>query len=119
MRGTWGYMSPEQAEAVAAGSAADLFGLATVLYELAAVQPLFKKEPDVLKSLLTQDEAALAAKLRGSTVGSLWFSCAAAGPARPLRDRTGHGAYPLWTDPGSDFRTRGSDPFSGPDDRPG
>ena len=65
VRGTWGYMSPEQAEAVAVSSAADLFGLATVLYELAAVQPLFKeKEPDVLKSLLTQDEAARrAAKL--------------------------------------------------------
>jgi serine/threonine protein kinase len=59
VRGTWGYMSPEQAEAVTVGSAADLFGLATVLYELAAVQSLFKeKEPDVLKGLLTQDEAA-------------------------------------------------------------
>ena len=65
VRGTWGYMSPEQAEAVAVSSTADLFGLATVLYELAAVQPLFKeKEPDVLKNFLTQDEAARrAAKL--------------------------------------------------------
>ncbi len=59
VRGTWGYMSPEQAEAVAVSHAADLFGLATVLYELAAVQPLFKeKEPDALKSLLAGDEAA-------------------------------------------------------------
>ena len=59
VRGTWGYMSPEQAEAEAVASAADLFGLATVLYELAAIQPLFReKEPDVLKDLLGRDEAA-------------------------------------------------------------
>jgi len=59
VRGTWGYMSPEQAEAETVSSAADLFGLATVLYELAAVQPLFKeKEPDVLKDFLGRDEAA-------------------------------------------------------------
>ena len=59
VRGTWGYMSPEQAEAETVTRSADLFGLATVLYELAAVQPLFKeKEPDVLKDLLGRDEAA-------------------------------------------------------------
>ena len=59
VRGTWGYMSPEQAEAEIVTRSADLFGLATVLYELAAVQPLFReKEPDVLKDLLGRDEAA-------------------------------------------------------------
>jgi len=59
VRGTWGYMSPEQAEGESATSAADLFGLATVLYELATVQPLFsEKEPDVLKDFLSKDEAA-------------------------------------------------------------
>ena len=59
VRGTWGYMSPEQAEGEVATSSADLFGLATVLYELATVQPLFsEKEPDVLKELLLKDEAA-------------------------------------------------------------
>ncbi len=59
VRGTWGYMSPEQAEGEVATSSADLFGLATVLYELATVQPLFsEKEPDVLKDLLRKDEAA-------------------------------------------------------------
>ncbi len=65
VRGTWGYMSPEQAEGETVNFAADLFGLAVVLYELAAVQPLFKeKEPDVLKNLLGRDEAARrAAKL--------------------------------------------------------
>jgi serine/threonine-protein kinase len=65
VRGTWGYMAPEQAEGESVNLAADLFGLAVVLFELAAVQPLFKeKEPDVLKQLLSQDEAARrAAKL--------------------------------------------------------
>jgi len=65
VRGTWGYMSPEQAEGESVNFAADLFGLAVVLYELAAVQPMFKeKEPDVLKSFLASDEAARrAAKL--------------------------------------------------------
>jgi serine/threonine-protein kinase len=59
VRGTWGYMSPEQAEGENVTGAADLFGLAAVLYELATVQPLFtEKEPDVLKELLGQDEAA-------------------------------------------------------------
>jgi len=59
VRGTWGYMAPEQAEGQAVNLAADLFGLAVVLYEMAAVQPLFKeKEPDVLKQLLQHDESA-------------------------------------------------------------
>jgi serine/threonine protein kinase len=59
VRGTWGYMSPEQAEGESATLSADLFGLATVLYELATVQPLFpEKEPDVLKDFLSKDEAA-------------------------------------------------------------
>lgn len=59
VRGTWGYMAPEQSEGQSVDLAADLFGLAVVLYEMAAVQPLFKeKEPDVLKQLLQQDESA-------------------------------------------------------------
>ena len=59
VRGTWGYMSPEQAEGESVTGSADLFGLAAVLYELATVQPLFtEKEPDVLKELLSRDEAA-------------------------------------------------------------
>jgi len=67
VRGTWGYMSPEQASGVDVGPQADLFGLAAVLYELAALQPLFKeKTPDAIRPLLDADEAARrAASLTG------------------------------------------------------
>ena len=59
VRGTWGYMAPEQAAGAVVGPSADLFGLAAVLYELAALQPLFtEKEPAVVRDQLAQDEAA-------------------------------------------------------------
>jgi serine/threonine protein kinase len=59
VRGTWGYMAPEQAVGHEVGPAADIFGLAAVLYELVALQPLFpEKESDEIKALLTKDEAA-------------------------------------------------------------
>ncbi|RME22507.1 MAG: serine/threonine protein kinase, partial [Deltaproteobacteria bacterium] len=59
VRGTWGYMAPEQAAGGEVGPQADLFGLAAVLYELAALQPLFReKSPDVIRPLLAADEAA-------------------------------------------------------------
>jgi len=67
VRGTWGYMSPEQAAGEPVGAPADLFGLAAVLYELAALQPLFReKDPEAVRALLAQDEAARrASKLSG------------------------------------------------------
>ncbi|MEL6349671.1 MAG: serine/threonine-protein kinase [Myxococcota bacterium] len=59
IRGTWGYMSPEQAAGAAIGPPADLFGLAAVLYEMAALQPLVsEKKPDEIRALLARDEAA-------------------------------------------------------------
>ena len=68
-----GYMSPEQAEAVAVSSAADLFGLATVLYGGGRTAAVQGEEPDVLKSLLTQDEATRrAAKCRKYDLARVW-----------------------------------------------
>lgn len=59
VRGTWGYMAPEQAAGREIGPNADVFGLATILYELASRQPLFrKKKPDEIKRLLSDDHAA-------------------------------------------------------------
>ncbi len=59
VRGTWGYMAPEHAMGEDAGPSSDLFGLAAVLYELAALSPLFpEKEPAEIRPLLAADEAA-------------------------------------------------------------
>ncbi len=67
VRGTWGYMAPEQAEGSPVTGLADLFGLASVLYEMATGEPLFpEKDPGTIRSLLAQDEAARrAARLTG------------------------------------------------------
>ncbi len=68
VKGTWGYMSPEQAEGEVVGPAADLFGLATVLYELARLEPMFEERENArIHELLADDEGARrAASLGGS-----------------------------------------------------
>lgn len=59
VRGTWGYMAPEQAAGREVGPNADVFGLATILYEMASRKPLFrKKSPEEIKKLLEDDHAA-------------------------------------------------------------
>jgi tRNA A-37 threonylcarbamoyl transferase component Bud32 len=59
VRGTWGYMGPEQAFGRGLGANADVFGLATILYEMASRQPLFRKKThDEIKRLLDDDHAA-------------------------------------------------------------
>lgn len=58
VKGTWGYMAPEQASGLEVGPGADVFGLATVLYELAAKRPLFEQRaPEDIKRLLDDDHA--------------------------------------------------------------
>ncbi|HHO49450.1 MAG TPA: hypothetical protein ENK18_00930 [Deltaproteobacteria bacterium] len=73
VKGTWGYMAPEQAVGADIGPVADVFGLATVLFELAALRPMFldhKKEE--IRRLLKDDHAArMAATLDGAVYGPL------------------------------------------------
>jgi serine/threonine protein kinase len=59
VKGTWGYMSPEQAMGRDIGPSTDVFGLASVLYELATLGPLFpEKEPKDLRAALAADLGA-------------------------------------------------------------
>ncbi|MCO4743274.1 MAG: protein kinase [Proteobacteria bacterium] len=59
VRGTWGYMAPEQAAGKTVKGQADIFGLGAVLFEMAARSALFpRKEPEKVKRLLQDDHAA-------------------------------------------------------------
>ena len=59
IRGTWGYMSPEQAVGGDVTGAADQWGAAAVLYELGAFDALFpSREPDKVKKWMSDDEGA-------------------------------------------------------------
>jgi serine/threonine protein kinase len=72
VRGTWGYMAPEQADGEDIGGAADLFGLAAVLYELASTAPLFSERgAEAVRPLLANDEAARRAARLGRDFGGL------------------------------------------------
>jgi len=67
VKGTWGYMSPEQAVGKPVTGAADQFGVAAVLYELAQLERLYgQTEPKKIRELMNRDEGALrAAQLAG------------------------------------------------------
>jgi serine/threonine protein kinase len=73
VKGTWGYMAPEQAMGADVGPTADVFGLAVVLYELAAQRPMFVDQgKDEIRRLLKDDHAArMAATLDGVAYGPL------------------------------------------------
>lgn len=72
VRGTWGYMAPEQAFGRGISANADVFGLATILYEMASRQPLFrKKKPEEIKRLLDDDHAARMAATLPAAYGPL------------------------------------------------
>ncbi len=72
VKGTWGYMSPEQSTGIDVGPQADVFGLASVLYELATLRPLFpEKEPKDLRAALTADEGAKRAAALAGPAGIL------------------------------------------------
>ncbi len=72
VKGTWGYMGLEQAEGGAVGPASDVFGLGAVLYELAALEPLFtEKDNGVIRQRLHEDMAAARAAALGGTYANL------------------------------------------------
>jgi serine/threonine-protein kinase len=72
VKGTWGYMALEQAEGHVVGPGADVFGLGAVLYELAALEPLFgEKENAVVRQRLLEDAAAARAAALGGAYADL------------------------------------------------
>ena len=59
VRGTWGYMSPEQSQGRTVTPTADVYGLGLVLTELATLNSMFKgRAPEEIKKLLVNDHPA-------------------------------------------------------------
>lgn len=60
LRGTWGYMAPEQINQGQVVPRTDLYALATVLYEMAASKPMYtrseKKNQNKMRQLMQSDE---------------------------------------------------------------
>ena len=60
LRGTWGYMAPEQVSQGNVVPRTDLYALAIVLYEMATAKPMYnrkeKKDPDKIRLLMQGDE---------------------------------------------------------------
>lgn len=72
VRGTWGYMAPEQMMGEAVTQRTDLYALAVVLFELATLTPLFPdRDQKVLKGEAMGDEAARRANALGPEFSKL------------------------------------------------
>ena len=69
VRGTWGYMPPEQAADGRVSSASDVYGLAAVLYELVTGEPLFEEKDNArIRERMAADDAAR----RAAALGGQW-----------------------------------------------
>ena len=105
VKGTWGYMAPEQAEGDAVGGSADLFGLASVLFEVATLEPLFAETDNAtIRRALASDEAARRAASIGGAyaeVGSVLIRALQRDPAARFRsaDSMGRALGHLVADP--------------------
>jgi serine/threonine-protein kinase len=59
VKGTWGYMSPEQSRAAPVSGAADQWGVGCVLFELACLHRIFsERDPVVIRERMEKDDAA-------------------------------------------------------------
>jgi serine/threonine-protein kinase len=59
VKGTWGYMSPEQARAAPVSGAADQWGVAAVLFELACLHRIFAdRDQGVIRERMEKDDGA-------------------------------------------------------------
>ena len=67
VKGTWGYMSPEQSKGRGVTAVSDLWGVAVVLFELAKLTRLFPgRDQEVIRERMSADDAARqAANLSG------------------------------------------------------
>ncbi len=105
VKGTWGYMAPEQAEGEAVGGSADLFGLASVLFEVATLEPLFAETDNAaIRRALASDEAARRAASVGGAyaeVGKVLIRALQRDPAARFRsaDAMGRALGHLVADP--------------------
>jgi formylglycine-generating enzyme required for sulfatase activity/dienelactone hydrolase len=84
--GTVGYMAPEQARGQTVDARADIFSLGTVLYEMLAGRPAFRRDTPVatLTAILSDSPAPLSTTRRDvpPALGSLVIACLEKDPAR-------------------------------------
>jgi serine/threonine protein kinase len=75
LRGTWGYMAPEQVDNDLVTPRTDLFSVAVLLYEMASLRPMFIKKEKVdnrlMRKFLKGDEAARRANSMSGNYNSL------------------------------------------------
>lgn len=111
VKGTWGYMAPEQALGHDVGPSSDVFALAIVLWELAGLKPLFEsREQDDIRRQLAEDHAARTATQLDPAYGPLIPVL-----VRALQ-RDGAGRYPTAAEMGRALSSLLPDPITARDE---